>query len=121
MSLDFTSIPILANTEIIFSSKPLSSTESGIPDTSILFLLPYYPGLFWLSLREVTLSSKLLTFSLKRLFSACRFLMITYFTFNSSFVSSSNRNSNFVYKFVIFSDVAMLVVVPKVSLLQSKV
>ena len=33
MSLDFTSIPILVDTEIIFSSKQLSSTESGIPDT----------------------------------------------------------------------------------------
>ena len=120
MSLDLTSIPILANTKIIFSSKQLFSTESGIPDTSILFLLLYYASLFCLISREVTLLSKSLTFSLKCSFSACRFLMITYFTFNSSFVSSSNLYSNFVSKFEIVSDVAPLVVVPEVLMLPSK-
>ena len=65
--------------------------------------------------------SKLQTFSLKRAFSTCRFLMITSFTFNNSFVNSSNRDSNFVSKFVIFSDVATLTVAPEVSLLQSEV
>ena len=121
MSLDFTSMPILVNTEITFSSKQLSSTESGIPDTSIMLLLLYWSSMFWLISREKTLFSKLLTFSLKRSFSACRFLMITSFTFNSSFDNSSNRDSNFVSRFVIFSYVATLVVVPEVSLLPSKV
>ena len=65
MSLDFTSIPILVNTEIIFPSHQLPSNKSRIPDTSILFLLLYCSSLFWLISREVTLLSKLLTFSLK--------------------------------------------------------
>ena len=120
MSLDFTSIPVRVNIEIAFSSKQLSSTGSGIPDTSILFLLPYCSSFFWLISGEVTLLSEFPTFSLKHSFSACRFLMMTSFTFNSSFVGSSNRDSNFVSKFVIFSDVATLVVVPEVSLLPSK-
>ena len=57
MSYDFTSIPTLVNTEIIFSSKQLSSSECGIPHASILFLLPYCSSLFWLISREVTLLS----------------------------------------------------------------
>ena len=121
MSLDFTSIPILVNTEINFSSKQLSSTESGIPDTSILFLLLYCSSMFWLISREVSLFFKLLTFFSQKLILGLRFLMITFFTFNSSFDSSSNRHSNFVSRLVIFSDIATLVVVPEVSLLPSKV
>ena len=63
MSLDFTSIPTLADTEMTFYSRSLSPTESGIPDTSILFLLPYCSSMFWLISRETTLLSKLLTLS----------------------------------------------------------
>ena len=115
MTHDFTSIPALVKTEIFFSSKQLSLTESGIPDTSILFLLPYCSSLFWSISREVTLLSKLQTFCLKRSLSAYRFLMITSFTFCNSFVNSSNHDSNFVSKFVI------LTAAPEVSLLPSEV
>ena len=119
MALNFTLMLILVSIEVFFSSKQLSLIQSGTPDTSILLILPYCSSLFCLISKELNLLSKLLTFFFKRSFLTRRFLMITSFTFNIFFVSSSNGDSNFISKFVIFSDGATLVVEPELSLLPS--
>ena len=43
--------------ETIYYSHELCSTESGIPNISILFLLLHYSSIFWPVSREITLFS----------------------------------------------------------------
>ena len=52
ISLDITSTPILETTKATFSSGEVCSTESGLPDISILLLLPFFSSIFWLVSRD---------------------------------------------------------------------
>ena len=58
--------------EVTASSKSSSATSSGIPDITMLFLLPYYPTWFTDDSSETTLSSNLMHLDLNNAFSSCK-------------------------------------------------
>ena len=73
--------------EVTASSKSSSATSSGIPDITMLFLLPYCSTWFTDDSSETTLSSNLLHLNLNNEFSSYKCLIITSFIFkNSSFI-----------------------------------
>ena len=75
------------STEITVSSKSLSETCNGIPETTILFLLPYCSYALTADSLDMTSFSSLLHFSRTFLFSSCSLLI----TMSLRFIISSLR------------------------------
>ena len=75
------------STEITVSSKSLSETCNGIPETTILFLLPYCSNALTEDSLDMTSFSSLLHFSRNFLFSSCSLLI----TMSLRFIISSLR------------------------------
>ena len=63
------------STEITVSSKSLSETWTGIPETTILFLLPHCSNALTEDSLDMTSFSSLLHFSRNFLFSSCSLLI----------------------------------------------
>ena len=70
-SLGETLTSISESTEITVSSKSLSETCAGVPETTILLLLPYCSNALTEDILDMTSFSSLLHFSCNVLFSSC--------------------------------------------------
>ena len=70
-----TSTSISASIDATVASKALLATHSGMPERTILFLLPYWSRLFKFSSKLVTLSSNDLHLLYKQVFSSCSLLI----------------------------------------------
>ena len=77
-ALQSTSTSISASIDATVASKVLLATHSGMPERTILFLLPYWSRLFKFS-KLVTLSSNDLHLLYKQVFSSCSLLITMYF------------------------------------------
>ena len=88
------------STDITVSSKSLSETCAEIPETRILFLLPYCSNALTEDSLDMTSFSSLLHFSRNFLFSSCSLLM----TMSLRFIISSLRQ--FIVEIVFSSTLA---------------
>ena len=86
-SLGETLTSMSESTEITVSSKSLSETCTGIPETTIFFLLPYCSNALTEDSLDMTSFSSLLHFSRNFLFSSCSLLI----TMSLRFIISSLR------------------------------